>query len=179
MGPFVADIKSIREKARAHISEGAVTSANRTDSEQVVKVLNEVLATELVCSLRYKSHYYAAEGIHSEAVKAEFLEHAQEEQQHADQVAERISQLNGQPDLNPATLTKRSHAEYQEGGKNLIAMIEEDLIAERVAIELYTEIVRWLGDADPTSRRMMEEILAKEEEHADDLVNLRSRLPKA
>jgi bacterioferritin len=177
MGPFVADIKSIREKARARISEGAVTSANRTDNEQVIKVLNEVLATELVCSLRYKSHYFAAEGIHSEAVKAEFLEHSKEEQQHADQVAERISQLNGQPDLNPATLTRRSHAEYSQGA-DLVAMIEEDLIAERVAIELYTEIVRWLGDADPTSRRMMEEILAKEEEHADDLVNLRSRLPK-
>jgi bacterioferritin len=141
----------------------------------VVKVLNEVLATEIVCMLRYKRHYYAADGIHSESVKAEFLEHAKEEEQHADWIAERITQLNGEPDFNPEGLATRSHADYVEGD-DLISMIEEDLVAERIAIETYSEIIRWLGDSDPTSRRLIERILEKEEEHAEDLVTLISRL---
>lgn len=137
----------------------------------MIKVLNDALATELVCVLRYKRHYYAATGIHAQAVAQEFLEHAQEEQGHADLIAERITQLDGEPDFNPETLTKRSHSEYVEG-KNLSDMIREDLVAERIAIDSYREIVQYLGNNDPTSRRVMEEILAKEEEHAEDLKNL-------
>jgi bacterioferritin len=137
----------------------------------VVKVLNEALATEIVCTLRYKRHYFMAKGIHAEGVAAEFLEHAQDEQQHADQIAERITQLGGAPDFSPDGLAMRSHAEYIEGG-SLEEMIKEDLIAERIAIDSYKEIILYLGEHDPTSRRLMEEILAKEEEHADDLANL-------
>lgn len=176
MDAFVSDLKNIRKRARQHIAEGAVTAANKTDHQQVVKVLNEVLATEIVCVLRYKRHYYAADGIYSESVKGEFLQHANEEQQHADMVAARIVQLNGKPDFNPASLVARSHSEYTEG-KDLVSMIEEDLIAERIAIETYSEIVRWLGERDPTSRRMIESILATEEEHAEDLASMIARLP--
>lgn len=176
MGAFVADMKKIRERAKQHISDGAVTAANKTNSEEVVKVLNEVLATELVCHLRYKRHYYTASGLYSDSVKAEFLEHAAEEQAHADSVAARIVQLNGKPDFNPASLADRSHADYTEGD-DLVKMIEEDLIAERIAIETYSEIARWLGDRDPTSRRLIESILEKEEEHAEDLSSLIARLP--
>jgi bacterioferritin len=176
MDTFVSDIKNIRKRARQHIADGAVTAANKSDYTQVVKVLNEVLATEIVCTLRYKRHYYTADGLYSESVKAEFLEHAQEEQEHADLVATRIVQLNGQPDFNPASLTTRSHAEYSEG-KDLVSMIQEDLVAERIAIETYSEIVRWLADKDPTTRRLIETILAKEEEHAEDLSSLIARLP--
>jgi bacterioferritin len=176
MQPFVSDIKNIQQRARQHIASGAVTNANEASADEVVKVLNEVLATELVCALRYKRHYYAAQGIHSEAVKAEFLEHSHEEQQHADEVAARITQLNGEPDLNPETLMKRSHSQYDHE-QDLVAMIKEDLVAERIAIETYLEIVRWLGDEDPTTRRVIEGILAKEEEHAEDLVNLLDRIP--
>ncbi len=176
MDTFVSDIKNIRKRARQHIGDGAVTAANKSDYTQVVKVLNEVLATEIVCTLRYKRHYYTADGLYSESVKAEFLEHAQEEQEHADWVATRIVQLNGQPDFNPASLSTRSHAEYSEG-KDLVSMIQEDLVAERIAIETYSEIVRWLADKDPTTRRLMETILAKEEEHAEDLSSLIARLP--
>ena len=168
---FVSDIEAIRRRARQHIENGAVTEGYRGDRETVIKVLNDALATELVCVLRYKRHYYAATGIHAQAVAEEFLEHAQEEQGHADQIAERITQLDGEPDFNPETLTKRSHSEYVEG-KNLSDMIREDLVAERIAIDSYREIVQYLGDNDPTSRRVMEEILAKEEEHAEDLKNL-------
>lgn len=170
-GPFVADIQAIRQRARQHIETGAVTQSYRGDRETVIKVLNEALATELVCVLRYKRHYYAATGIQAQAVADEFLEHANEEQQHADMIAERITQLDGEPDFNPATLTTRSHSEYVEG-KSLTDMIREDLVAERIAIESYSEIVRYLGQNDPTSRRVMEEILAKEEEHAEDLRSL-------
>jgi bacterioferritin len=170
-GPFVADIEAIRQRARQHIENGAVTDAYRGDRETVIKVLNEALATELVCVLRYKRHYYTATGIHAQAVAEEFLEHAGEEQEHADMIAERITQLDGDPDFNPATLAGRSHSEYVEG-TSLADMIREDLVAERIAIESYNEIVRYLGDNDTTSRRVMEKILAKEEEHADDLRNL-------
>jgi bacterioferritin len=170
-GPFVADIEAIRQRARQHIENGAVTDAYRGDRETVIKVLNEALATELVCVLRYKRHYYTATGIHAQAVAEEFLEHAAEEQEHADMIAERITQLDGDPDFNPATLAGRSHSEYVEG-TSLADMIREDLVAERIAIESYNEIVRYLGDNDTTSRRVMEKILAKEEEHADDLRNL-------
>jgi bacterioferritin len=176
MDNFVSDIKNIRKRARQHISDGAVTAANKADRDQVVKVLNEVLATEIVCNLRYRRHYYMADGLYSESVKAEFLEHAQEEQQHADAVATRIVQLNGEPDFNPVSLSARSHAEYSEG-KDLVSMIEEDLVAERIAIETYSEIVRWLADRDPTTRRVIEQILEKEEEHAEDLASLIARLP--
>ena len=170
-GPFVADIEAIRQRARQHIENGAVTDAYRGDRETVIKVLNEALATELVCVLRYKRHYYTAPGIHAQAVAEEFLEHAGEEQEHADMIAERITQLDGDPDFNPATLASRSHSEYVEG-TSLADMIREDLVAERIAIESYNEIIRYLGDNDTTSRRVMEKILAKEEEHADDLRNL-------
>ena len=164
----LTDIKTLRENARAHIDRGPLTD-DYQDRERVIAVLNEALATELVCVLRYKRHYYMAEGINSAPVAAEFLQHATEEQGHADQIAARIIQLQGEPDFNPATLVQRSHAEYVPG-TDLISMITEDLVAERVAIASYTEIVRWLGDTDVTTRRMMESILAVEEEHADDLL---------
>jgi bacterioferritin len=168
---FISDIEEIRRRARQHIENGAVTDAYRGDRVTVVRVLNEALATELVCVLRYKRHYYTARGIHAQAVAEEFLEHAAEEQGHADKIAERITQLDGDPDLNPDTLSKRSHSEYVEG-TSLVDMIREDLIAERIAIDSYNEIIRYLGDNDPTSRRVMEEILAKEEEHAEELKTL-------
>src|SRR6266850_4281281 len=169
--PFLTDIKTLRERARQHIENGAVTEGYKVDRETAIKVLNEALATEIVCVLRYKRHYYAATGLNSEGVKAEFLEHANEEQGHADQIAERITQLGGEPNLNPEGLLTRSHSEYQQGD-TLEDMIKEDLIAERIAIESYSEIVRYLGNDDVTSRRMMESILAVEEEHADDLARL-------
>src|SRR3974390_944059 len=155
MGQFASDIENIRKHAREHMTSGAITKGYKADREQVVNVLNDVLATELVCVLRYKRHYYMAEGFSSESVKAEFLEHAREEEQHADMVAERITQLGGDPDFNPATLIKRSHSEYVEG-KSLRSMVEEDLVAERIAIETYSDIARWLGVNDPTSRRVIE-----------------------
>jgi bacterioferritin len=173
--PFVSDINAIRERAREHIRKGAVTEGYRADRNTVIKILNEALATELVCVLRYKYHYYMASGIHSKGVAAEFLEHAQEEQAHADQIAQRITQLDGKPNLSPEGLLSRSHSEYVEG-KNVVEMIEEDLIAERIAIDSYREIIQYLGNDDPTTRRMMEEILAKEEEHAEDLGNLLQEL---
>src|SRR5689334_11476777 len=169
--PFLSDIQELRARARRHIEKGAVTENYRADREAVIKILNEALATEIVCVLRYKRHYYMASGIHAQAVAQEFMEHANEEQGHADQIAHRIVQLGGEPDLNPDGLLTRSHSEYVEG-TTLLDMIREDLVAERVAIESYGEIVRYLGDNDPTSRRLMEEILAKEEEHADDLRTL-------
>ncbi len=171
MDPFVSDIKKIRERAKKKIEKGAVTQGYQGDAAQVCKVLNEVLATEIVCVLRYKAHYFAAQGINSEGVKAEFLQHANDEQGHADLIAERITQLNGEPDLNPEGLASRSHSEY-ETAKNLVGMIKEDLVAERIAIDTYGEIVRWLGDKDPTSRRLVESILEKEEEHANDMSDL-------
>src|SRR3954468_9310754 len=169
--PFVSDIEEIRRRARQHIENGAVTEGYRGDRETVIRLLNEALATEIVCVLRYKRHFYMASGIHSQAVAAEFQEHASEEQEHADLIAERITQLDGEPNFNPEGLTTRSHSEYVPG-TSLIDMIREDLIAERIAIESYSEIIRYLGENDPTSRRVMEEILAKEEEHAEDLKTL-------
>jgi bacterioferritin len=174
MDPFVSDMKKIRERAKQHIEKGAVTQGYQADADQVCKVLNEALATELVCVLRYKAHYYAATGLNSEGVKAEFLQHANDEQGHADQLAERITQLNGSPNLNPEGLASRSHSQY-ETSEDLATMVKEDLIAERIAIDSYGEIVRWLGDKDPTSRRLMESILEKEEEHANDMHDLLSR----
>jgi bacterioferritin len=165
----LSDIKTLREQARAHIDRGPITEAYGADRDRVIAVLNEALATELVCVLRYKRHYFMAEGINSGPVAAEFLQHATEEQGHADSIAARIVQLQGEPDLNPATLVERSHAEYV-AGKDLVDMIREDLVAERVAIASYSEIAEWLGDDDITTRRLMESILAVEEEHADDLL---------
>ena len=173
--PFVSDIAAIRRRAREHIIKGAVTEGYKADRETVIKLLNEALATELVCVLRYKYHYFMASGIHSQSVKQEFLEHSAEEQQHADQLAERITQLDGKPNLSPKGLDERSHSEYVEGA-SLIDMIEEDLVAERIAIDSYREIIEYIGKDDPTSRRVMEEILAKEEEHAEDLKTLLEEL---
>jgi bacterioferritin len=175
MGQFTADIKKLRERARRHMEQGAVTEGYKADRQQVIKVLNEVLATEIVCVLRYKRHYFMASGINSESVKDEFLQHANEEQQHADWVAQRIVQLNGEPNLNPEGLASRSHSEYVEGS-DLASMIKEDLVAERIAIESYSEIVRWLGNDDPTTRKLIEDILKTEEEHAEDLSSLLKRL---
>lgn len=168
---FLTDIQTIRQRARQHIEQGAVTSAYKGDVETTIRLLNEALATEIVCVLRYKRHYYSATGIHAQSVREEFLEHANEEQEHADQIAERITQLRGEPDFSPEGLATRSHSEYKEG-ESLTDMIREDLVAERVAIETYSEMIRYFGEKDPTTRRLMEEILAKEEEHADDLVML-------
>lgn len=169
--PFLTDIKTLRERARQHIQNGAVTEGYTADRETVVKLLNEALATEIVCVLRYKRHYFMASGIHAEGVAAEFLEHANDEQGHADSIAQRIVQLKGEPNFNPEGLLTRSHAEYVEG-TTLTDMIKEDLVAERIAIDSYREMISYFGSDDPTSRRLMEEILAVEEEHADDLVNL-------
>jgi bacterioferritin len=175
-GPFISDIQELRRRARQHIEQGAVTAGYSADRETVIKLLNEALATEIVCVLRYKRHYFMALGLESESVKQEFLQHANEEQMHADMLAERIVQLGGAPDLNPAGLLTKSHSEYVEG-TTLVDMIKEDLIAERVAIDSYREIVQYLGgDKDPTTKRIMEEVLAKEEEHADDMATLLQRL---
>jgi bacterioferritin len=169
--PFLTDIKTLRERARKHIEQGAVTEGYAADRETVIKVLNESLATEIVCVLRYKRHYFMANGINAESVAAEFLQHANEEQAHADLIAQRIVQLGGAPNFNPEGLLSRSHAEYVEG-ETLLDMIKEDLVAERIAIDSYREFIEYLGNDDPTTRRMMEGILAMEEEHADDLVSL-------
>ena len=170
-GEFLSDVEELRRRARQHIEDGAVTPGYTADRDTVIKILNEALATEIVCVLRYKRHYFMAQGIHAQAVADEFLEHATEEQGHADRIAERITQIGGAPDFSPQGLATRSHSEYVEGD-TLVDMIREDLVAERVAIESYSEIVRYLGDGDITTRRMMEEILANEEEHADDLQKL-------
>jgi bacterioferritin len=177
MNEFLTDVETLRERARAQIEQGPITDAYTADRQRVIQVMNEALATELVCVLRYKKHYFSAQGLgtNSQSVAAEFLQHATEEAQHADLIAHRITQLQGEPDFNPDTLTKRSHAEYV-APERLIEMVEEDLVAERIAIESYSEIIRWLGDNDPTSRRMFEDILAVEEEHADDLVGMLSDL---
>lgn len=172
--PFLTDIKTLRERARRNMNEGAVTEGYGADRGAVLKVLNTVLATEIVCVLRYKRHYYMASGLDAQNAAAEFLQHATEEQGHADQVAQRITQLNGEPDFNPEGLATRSHSEYKEG-KDVTDMIKEDLVAERIAIDSYREIIAWLGMKDPTTRSMMEGILTMEEEHADDLVNLLSK----
>jgi bacterioferritin len=167
----LTDVATLRQRARQDIESGAVTPGYSANREEVIRLLNEALATEIVCYLRYKRHYFMADGIHSEAVAAEFLEHAVQEQEHADQIAERIVQLGGAPDFSPDSLTSRSHAQYVEGA-TLKDMIRENLVAERIAIDSYREIARYIGENDPTTRRLMESILATEEEHADDLVGL-------
>jgi bacterioferritin len=175
MNSFKADIEEIRRRAMEKMEDGAVTASYQADKERVVEVLNEVLATETVCTLRYRSHYFMAKGVHAPAIEDEFLEHAKEEQEHADKVAKRITELGGTPNLNPEGLAKRSHAQYGTG-ETLQEMIKEDLIAERIAVATYSEIIRWLANEDPTTRRMMEELLAKEEEHADEMASLLARI---
>jgi bacterioferritin len=169
--PFVMDVQKIRDDARKHMSDGPVTQTYGADLKTVLKLLNDALATEIVCTLRYKRHHFMAKGINSEAVAAEFAEHAAEEQEHADRFAERIVQLGGEPDFAPDGLKTRSHSEYQEG-KDLTDMIRENLVAERIAIDTYREIIKYLGENDVTTRRIFEEVLAVEEEHADDMADL-------
>ena len=171
MSDFLTDVQTLRQRAREKMDQGPVTAAYGADRERVVEVLNEALATEIVCYLRYKRHFFMAEGINAGTVAAEFLEHANQELQHADQFAARITQLQGEPNFSPDGLSDRSHAEYIEGD-DLVSMIKEDLVAERIAIESYQEIARWLGNDDSTTRRLVEEVLAVEEEHADDLLSL-------
>jgi bacterioferritin len=175
--PFLTDVTELRRRARQHIQDGAVTDTYRGNRETVNKLLNEALATEIVCVLRYKRHYFMAQGINADPIAAEFLQHATEEQGHADQIAGRIVQLGGAPNLNPEGLLSRSHSEYVEG-TTLVDMIKEDLVAERVAIDSYTEMIRYIGDDDITTRRMLESILAVEEEHADDLSSFLADLDK-
>lgn len=169
--PFLTDIKTLRERARKHIENGAITDGYSGDRETVIRLLNEALATELICILRYKRHYFMATGINAQPVAAEFLQHANEEQMHADQLARRIVQLDGEPNFSPEGLATRSHAEYVEG-ETLIDMIREDLVAERIAVDSYREMINFVAADDPTTRRLLEEILAMEEEHADDLASL-------
>jgi bacterioferritin len=175
MAEFLTDVETIRARAREHIERGPITESYGADRKRVIDVLNEVLATELVCVLRYKRHHYTAQGINSGPVAQEFLEHANEEQEHADMVAHRIVQLGGEPDFSPEGLAIRSHSEY-DASTDLLQMVREDLVAERVAITSYQEIVRWLGEGDPTSRRVIETILETEEEHADDLLTILQRM---
>ena len=174
--PFLSDVQAIRKRAREHIEEGAVTAGYQADRATVLKLLNDALATEIVCTLRYRRHYFMAKGIHSKGIADEFLQHSNEEQQHADQLAERIVQLGGEPNFSPDGLLTRSHAEYVEG-TSLVDMIKEDLVAERVAIDSYREIIAFIGEKDPTSRRVLESILAVEEEHADDMADLLTGMP--
>ncbi|HEV7396424.1 MAG TPA: ferritin-like domain-containing protein [Pyrinomonadaceae bacterium] len=169
--PFLTDIQTLRERARKHIEKGAITEGYTADRDTVIKILNEALATEIVCVLRYKRHHFMASGINAESVAAEFLQHANEEQGHADQIAGRIVQLGGEPNFSPEGLLTRSHAEYVEGD-TLVDMIKEDLVAERIAIDSYREMINYVGNDDSTTRRMLEGILAMEEEHAEDLVSL-------
>lgn len=173
----LTDVTTLRRQARQHIEEGAVTAGYSADLTTVLKLLNEALATELVCVLRYRRHHFMARGIHSKSIADEFLIHSNEEQGHADQIAERIVQLGGEPDFAPDGLTSRSHAEYV-AGKTLIVMIQEDLVAERIAIDSYREMIQYLGDQDPTTSQMLKEILAVEEQHADELADLLQGLPK-
>jgi bacterioferritin len=176
-GAFISDLETLRARARDQMMQGAVTASYPKDRTTIIGLLNTALATEIVCVLRYKRHYYATHGTRAKVAATEFLEHAHEEQAHADQIAERIVQIGGEPDLNPDGLTSRSHAEY-DTSTSLRAMIEADLIAERIAIESYREMIAYVGDRDPTTRRLFESILAQEEEHAEDLVDLLEDLPK-
>ena len=175
MSEFLTDIQTLRTRARENIDKGPVTDAYKADLPRVLDVLQQALATELICVLRYRQHYYAATGLNAEPVAAEFLQHALEEQGHADKIAERIAQLGGSPDFNPETLTSRSHSEYTTA-EELMEMVKENLVAERIAIASYTEIIEWLGEGDPTTKRMLEEILSVEEEHAEDLLSFMSQL---
>lgn len=173
MNDFAIDLANIQKRARENIADGPITGAYGGDREQVVKALNDALATEIVCVLRYRSHHFLATGLAAKSVAEEFLEHANEEQEHADRIAERIVQLQGVPNFSPDGLAERSHSEFA-GGECLTDLLTEDLVAERIAIEIYTEMVRWLGDHDTTTRVLIESILAVEEEHADDLASLLS-----
>ena len=174
---FLTDVQTLRKRARQHIDDGSVTAGYSADREVVLKLLNDSLATELVCVLRYRRHYFMARGIHSQSVAQEFLDHSNEELGHADQISERIVQLGGKPEFDPQGLTSRSHAEYVESD-SLVSMIRENLVAERIAIDTYREIIQFLGMQDPTTRRMMEDILAVEEEHADELADLLVAFPE-
>jgi bacterioferritin len=176
-GPFLLDIKEIRRRAREHIERGAVTPEYRSNRAEVVRILNEALATEIVCVLRYKRHQFMATGINAIPVASEFAQHATEEQGHADMIAARITQLDGEPNFNPEGLLTRAHSEYTEG-RTLVEMIEEDLIAERIAIDTYSEIIRYLGNNDSTTRLMMEKILSMEEEHAEDMKTLLEKVAR-
>lgn len=169
--PFLTDIKKLRKQARENMEKGAVTPGYKADRKQVIELLNNALATEIVCILRYRRHHFMASGINAQSVAAEFLAHANEEQGHADLIAARIVQLRGEPNFSPDGLSSRSHAEYVEG-TDLVDMIREDLVAERIAIDSYGEVIRYIADKDPTTRRMLEDILAMEEEHAEDLATL-------
>ena len=171
MPQFVQDVEELRQRARQKIEEGAVTDAYRGDKERAITILNEALATEIVCVLRYMHHYFMATGVHGKSVADEFKEHADAEREHADDIANRIQQLGGKPDFNPRSLLERSASQYVEG-ESLADMIREDLIAERVVIEVYTDMIRYFGDNDPTTRVMLEKILRDEEEHATDLTDL-------
>lgn len=173
--PFMTDIQTLRARARQHIEQGAVTQGYSADRDTVIRLLQEALATEIICVLRYKRHYFMASGINAQSVAQEFLQHATEEQMHADQIAQRIVQLGGAPNFSPEGLSTRSHSEYIEG-ESLLDMIKEDLVAERIAIDSYREMIRYFGNDDPTTRRLMETILAVEEEHAEDLVTLLEKM---
>ncbi len=175
---FISDVQELRKRAKQHIEQGAVTPGYLADREVVIKLLNEALATELVCVLRYKRHYFMAQGIYAEPVAQEFLKHANEEQTHADQLAMRITQLGGAPDFNPNILASRSHSEYKEG-TSLVDMVYEDLVAERIAIQSYMEMVLYIGDKDPTTRRLLEGVMGVEEEHADDMAKILADLDPA
>jgi bacterioferritin len=166
---FLTDVATLRKQAQDEIEKGPITAAYQADASRVIEVLNAALATELVCVLRYRQHHFAAKGLDAEPVAAEFLVHSTEEQDHADRLAGRIAQLGGTPDMDPDSLTKRAHSEY-ETSDSLVEMIKENLVAERIAVASYTEIIGWLGTGDPTTRRLFEDILAVEEEHADDLL---------
>jgi bacterioferritin len=167
----LSDVSSLRQRARLHVENGAVTEGYSADRQTVLRLLNESLATELVCVLRYKRHYYMATGLKASVAATEFLEHAQQEAEHADLLAERIVQLGGEPEFNPDTLSKNSHAQYV-AGNTLKEMVYEDLVAERIAIDSYREIIQYIGEQDPTTRRIFETILAQEEEHADDMADI-------
>ncbi len=169
--PFLTDVATLRQRARQHMEEGAITNSYGANRETVVKLLNDALATELVCVLRYRRHHFMAEGLSAQSVAQEFMQHSIEEQAHADQIAGRIVQLRGEPNFSPDQLTSRSHAEYVECD-SLVAMIKENLVAERIAIDSYREMINYLRENDTTTRRMLEGILAMEEEHADDLLTL-------
>jgi bacterioferritin len=174
-GDFVNNLQEIRKRAREHIQRGAVTGSYKANRGVVIKILNEALATEIICVLRYKRHFFMAQGIDSTNATQEFAQHAAEEQAHADQIALRITQLGGEPNFSPAGLMDRSHSEYVEG-TGLSDMIQEDLVAERIAVESYTEMIAYVGEDDITTRRMLEGILAAEEEHADDMANLLKKM---